>query len=103
MPHMGLLSTQEQDHASPCHLGLVLPSPVTTVPVTSSVGPQLTLNVANPSRMRLEDKQRPQVPKHNPWALPPQGCSALPCLQPPAPGPSSAAQRGQCWPSTLWG
>lgn len=82
---------------------LILPSPVITVPVAFSVGPQLTPNVANTSRVRLEDKQRSQVPKPNSWALPPQCCSALPHLQPPALGQSSAAHHGQCWASTLWG
>lgn len=81
---------------------LILPSAVTTVPVAFSVGPQLTLNVANPSHVRL-DKQRSQVPKPNSQALLPQWCSALPHLQPPALGPSAAAHHGHCWASTLWG
>lgn len=102
MPHsVGLFSMQEQNHAKPCHLSqtflLILPSPVTTVPVAFSVGPQLTLNVANPLRVRLEDKQRSRVLKHNPWALPPQCCSVLPHLQPHALGLSSAAHHGQWW------
>lgn len=88
--------------AGPCRMmpsGLYfLPSPVTTGPVAFSVGAQLTPN-ANPSHVRPEDKERSQFPKPNSWALPSQCYPALPHLQTPALGPSSASHQASAGPA----